>query len=79
MRGVARDIAVKARRVGGLTHQVPVEIGSTQGKSFAIRWLLAASQKYLGRHMIAFKLSSELVMLPKGVTMPYAKRKKLIN
>ncbi|BAS75301.1 Os01g0856850, partial [Oryza sativa Japonica Group] len=30
------------------------------GRSFAIRWLLEASQKRLGQNM-AFKLSSELV------------------
>ncbi|KAG5569004.1 hypothetical protein H5410_063964 [Solanum commersonii] len=28
----------KARRVGGSTHQVPIEIGSTQGKALAIRF-----------------------------------------
>ncbi|KAF1855821.1 hypothetical protein Lal_00045184 [Lupinus albus] len=38
IRGVTPDIAVKARRVGGSTHQVPIEIGSTQGKALAIRW-----------------------------------------
>ncbi|KAL7599172.1 hypothetical protein Lser_V15G20833 [Lactuca serriola] len=58
--GVTLGIAVKARRVGALTQQVPIEIGSTQGKALAIRWLLAASRKRLGRNM-AFKLSSELV------------------
>jgi small subunit ribosomal protein S7 len=42
IRGVTPDIAVKARRVGGSTHQVPIEIGSTQGKALAIRWLLGA-------------------------------------
>ncbi|RZC92609.1 hypothetical protein C5167_029534 [Papaver somniferum] len=36
VRGVTPDIAVKARRVGGSTHQVPIEIGSTQGKALAI-------------------------------------------
>jgi small subunit ribosomal protein S7 len=29
IREVTPDIAVKARRVGGSTHQVPIEIGST--------------------------------------------------
>ncbi|KAG5586120.1 hypothetical protein H5410_046554 [Solanum commersonii] len=43
IRGVTPDITVKVRRVGGSTHQVPIEIGSTQGKALAIRWLLAAS------------------------------------
>ncbi|TYH50474.1 hypothetical protein ES332_D10G208900v1 [Gossypium tomentosum] len=45
IRGVTLDIAVKARRVGGSTHQVPIEIGSTQGKTLAIRLLLRASRK----------------------------------
>ncbi|KAI5653920.1 hypothetical protein M9H77_31107 [Catharanthus roseus] len=49
----------------GSTHQVPIEIGSTQRKELAIRWLLAASRKLPGRNM-AFKLSSELVDAAKG-------------
>ena len=44
-------IAVKARHVGGSTHQVPIEIGSTQGKTLVIRWLLAVSRKRVGRNM----------------------------
>ncbi|KAB2084465.1 hypothetical protein ES319_A05G335600v1 [Gossypium barbadense] len=62
---VTSDIAVKVRRVGRLTHQVPIEIGSTQGKSLAIRWLLGASRKRRGRNM-ALKLSSKLVDAAKG-------------
>ncbi|VAI04836.1 unnamed protein product [Triticum turgidum subsp. durum] len=42
-----------------------IEIGSKQGRALAIRWLLEASQKRLGRNM-AFKLSSELVDAAKG-------------
>jgi small subunit ribosomal protein S7 len=76
IRGVTPDIAVKARRVSGSTHKVPISIGSTQGKALAIRWLLGASRKRPGRNM-AFQLSSELV--DAGVAMPYAKRKRLIK
>ncbi|KAK2349854.1 ribosomal protein S7 [Trifolium repens] len=77
IRRVTPNIAVKARRASGSTQQVPVEIGSTQGKALAIRWLLGASRKRPGRNM-AFKLSSELVDAAKGrVAMPYAKRKRL--
>ncbi|KAM3738085.1 hypothetical protein ACB098_09G106900 [Castanea mollissima] len=65
IRGVTPDIAVKARRVGGSTHQVPIEIGFAQGKSLAIRWLLGASRKRPGQNM-AFELSSELVDAAKG-------------
>nr|YP_003587543.1 ribosomal protein S7 [Pisum sativum]ADE43541.1 ribosomal protein S7 [Pisum sativum] len=65
IRRVTPNLAVKARRVSGSTHQVPIEIESTQGKELAIRWLLAASRKRPGRNM-AFKLSSELVDAAKG-------------
>ncbi|KAL8266166.1 hypothetical protein R6Q59_003510 [Mikania micrantha] len=64
---VTLDIVLNARRVGGLTHQVPIEIGSTQAKTLVIRWLLAASQKCSGRNM-ALKLSSTLVDAVKGST-----------
>nr|YP_010760058.1 ribosomal protein S7 [Cuscuta corymbosa var. stylosa]WEY29960.1 ribosomal protein S7 [Cuscuta corymbosa var. stylosa] len=65
IRGVTPDLTVKARRVSGSTHQIPIEIRSIQGKALAIRWLLAASRKRPGRDM-SFKLSSELVDAAKG-------------
>nr|YP_009092725.1 ribosomal protein S7 [Eustrephus latifolius]YP_009092741.1 ribosomal protein S7 [Eustrephus latifolius]AIR12554.1 ribosomal protein S7 [Eustrephus latifolius]AIR12568.1 ribosomal protein S7 [Eustrephus latifolius] len=65
IRRVTPNIAVKARRKSGLTHQVPIEIDSRQGKALAIRWLLGASRKRRGQNM-AFKLSSELVDAAKG-------------
>ena len=40
IRGVTLDIAVKARCVGRSTHQVPIEIGSAQGKTLPVCWLL---------------------------------------
>nr|VDD65742.1 unnamed protein product [Brassica oleracea] len=59
IRGVTPDIAVKARRVGGSTHQVPIEIGSTQGKALAIRWfrgiLKTSGSKY--GFQIKFRIS----------------------
>nr|YP_009270510.1 ribosomal protein S7 [Erodium reichardii]AHG24580.1 ribosomal protein S7 [Erodium reichardii] len=65
IRRITPDIAVKTRRKKGSSHQVPVEIGSKQGKVLAIRWLLEAARKRTGRNM-AFKLSSELVDAIKG-------------
>ncbi|CAN6441067.1 unnamed protein product [Victoria cruziana] len=63
--GVTPNIAVKARRVGGSTHQVPMEIGSIQGKALSNHWLLGAYRKHPGRNM-AFKLSFELVDAARG-------------
>nr|AAN32084.1 ribosomal protein S7-like protein [Lomandra longifolia] len=57
IRGVTPDIAVKARRVGGSTHQVPIEIGSTQGKALAIRWLLGASPGSKYGFQMKFRIS----------------------
>nr|WVK97349.1 ribosomal protein S7 [Erodium stephanianum]WVK97363.1 ribosomal protein S7 [Erodium stephanianum] len=65
IRRITPKIAVKTRRKSGSAHQVPIEIGSTQGKVLAIRWLLEAARKRPGRSM-AFKLSSELVDAIKG-------------
>ena len=39
------SVAVKARRKGASTYQVPVEIKLSQGKSLAIRWILSAARK----------------------------------
>jgi len=42
VQGVTPDQTVKARHMGASTHQVPIEVGTLQGKS-AIHWLLEAS------------------------------------
>jgi len=60
IRRVTPNVTVKARRLGGSTYQVPIEIKSAQGKALAIRWLLGASRRRSGRNM-AFKLSYELI------------------
>jgi small subunit ribosomal protein S7 len=66
IRRITPKMGVKTKRTKkGSTRQVPVEIRSPQGKALAIRWLLVASRKRLGRNM-AFKLSSELVGFAKG-------------
>jgi len=57
---VTPNIAVRARRIGGSTYQVPLEIGSIQGKALAIRWLLGAARKRSGQGM-AIGLSHELI------------------
>nr|YP_009033794.1 ribosomal protein S7 [Mesotaenium endlicherianum]AHZ11177.1 ribosomal protein S7 [Mesotaenium endlicherianum] len=57
---VTPNLAVKARRRGGSTFQVPVEVKPAQGQAIAIRWLLMASRKRPGRNM-AIKLSYELM------------------
>jgi small subunit ribosomal protein S7 len=53
-------VEVKARRVGGATYQVPVEVRGERGTSLALRWLVTFSRTRPGRTMAA-KLANELI------------------
>jgi small subunit ribosomal protein S7 len=52
-------LMVKARRVGGATYQVPVEVEPDRGAAIAIRWILGASRARKGQAM-AERLAAEL-------------------
>ena len=58
MHNATPQIEVKARRVGGATYQVPMEVPPRRRTSLAIRWLLLAARNRGGRSM-AEKLASE--------------------
>ncbi|MDJ1170832.1 30S ribosomal protein S7 [Roseofilum sp. BLCC_M154] len=53
-------VEVKARRVGGATYQVPMEVRSDRGVSLALRWLIRFSRQRSGNSM-AMKLANELM------------------
>jgi len=53
-------VEVKARRVGGATYQVPVEVRSERGTALAMRWLTNYSRQRNGKTM-AIKLANELM------------------
>lgn len=53
-------VEVKARRVGGATYQVPVEVRSDRGTALALRWLIQFSRQRAGKTM-AGKLANELM------------------
>jgi small subunit ribosomal protein S7 len=53
-------VEVKARRVGGATYQVPMEVRSERGTTLAMRWLIHFSRQRTGRSM-AIKLANELM------------------
>ena len=72
---VTPNVTVKARRIGGSTYQIPLEIRSIQGKGLAIRWLLSASRKRSGQDM-AIKLSYELIDAAKDNGIAIRKREE---
>lgn len=51
---------VKARRVGGATYQVPMEVRSGRGITLALRWLVGYARSRSGRTM-AMKLANEIM------------------
>ena len=53
-------VEVKARRVGGATYQVPMEVRTDRGTTLALRWLIQYSRQRSGRTM-AGKLANELM------------------
>ncbi len=60
MRNVTPVIEVKAKRIGGATYQVPIEIKGDRRQSLAIRWLIGAARSRSGRSMVE-KLTAELL------------------
>nr|YP_009105955.1 ribosomal protein S7 [Gloeotilopsis sterilis]AIT94804.1 ribosomal protein S7 [Gloeotilopsis sterilis] len=53
-------VEVKARRVGGSTYQVPLEVNPERGTALAIRWILLSCRNRSGKNMVS-KLSNEFL------------------
>ena len=53
-------LEVKARRIGGATYQVPMEVPSSRRMTLAMRWIITASKARAGKSF-AEKLSGELL------------------
>ena len=60
VRNVTPLVEVKARRVGGATYQVPMEVRSDRGTALALRWLIHFARQRSGRTMVS-KLANELM------------------
>lgn len=57
---VRPSVEVKARRVGGATYQVPVEVRPSRQDALAMRWLIDAARKR-GEKSMMRKLAGELM------------------
>ena len=63
---VAPSLEVKARRVGGATYQVPIEIRPERRQTLALRWLVMFSRKR-GEKTMAERLAAEIMRLQERV------------
>ena len=66
-------LEVKARRVGGATYQVPIEVPVSRGNALAMRWIRDFARKKKGRPM-KNKLADELLSAYKGEGAAVKKR-----
>lgn len=60
LKNISPVVEVKARRVGGSTYQVPIEVSPRRRTQLAIRWLVGAARAKQGSSM-AQRLANELV------------------
>lgn len=67
---------VKARRVGGASYQVPMEVRGDRRVALAIRWIVEFAKKRSNRefHSFAEKLAVELLDASKGLGEAIKKR-----
>ncbi|MBF0384897.1 MAG: 30S ribosomal protein S7 [Candidatus Omnitrophica bacterium] len=66
-------LEVKARRVGGSTYQVPVEVSTNRGNSLAMRWIRDYARGKKGRPMTV-RLADEILAAYKGEGAAIKKR-----
>ena len=60
IRNASPVVEVKARRVGGSTYQVPIEVSGFRATNLSLRWILKYSHQRVGRSM-AIKLANEII------------------
>nr|YP_009314589.1 Ribosomal protein S7 [Liagoropsis maxima]SCW22843.1 Ribosomal protein S7 [Liagoropsis maxima] len=53
-------VEVKARRIGGSTYQVPIEVRAYRGTNLALRWITKFAKERSGKNM-AIKLAHEIM------------------
>ncbi|MBR1907487.1 30S ribosomal protein S7 [bacterium] len=66
-------LEVKARRIGGSTYQVPIEVKADRGFALSSSWLIAAAKKRSGKSFVD-KLTNELIDASNGQGQACKKR-----
>jgi small subunit ribosomal protein S7 len=69
-------VEVKARRVGGSTYQVPIEVNPERGTTLALKWILTSCRNRSGKTMIS-KLTSEFLDASKNLGNAIRKRDEI--
>ena len=70
------QVEVKARRVGGSTYQVPIEIRAYRGTNISLRWITNFARTRSGKSM-AVKLSNEIIDASKEIGGSVRKKEQI--
>jgi len=68
-------VEVKARRMGGSTYQVPLEVSRYRATTLALRWIIKAAKDRSGRTTI-IKLASEIIDASNSIGNAIKKREE---
>ena len=75
MGNVRPQIKVKARRVGGSTYQIPMEVKPQEKDSLAMRWIIQYAEARSGKGL-SEKLAVEIMNAAKGENAGSVKKKE---
>ncbi|CAM9097133.1 unnamed protein product [Discosporangium mesarthrocarpum] len=65
VKNVSPSVKIKAKRVGGSTYQVPIEVKRFRGINLALSWILKFARNRSGK-TISIKLANEILDASKG-------------
>jgi small subunit ribosomal protein S7 len=75
LENVMPALEVKARRVGGATYQVPLEVKANRRQTLGIRWIVNASRKRGEKNMDA-RVAGELLDAYNGAGSAFKKKEE---
>lgn len=76
LNNVMPALEVKARRVGGATYQVPIEVRTERRQTLGLRWLVEFSRKRSERTM-AERLAQELIDASNSAGKAYGRKEEM--
>ena len=76
MENIRPHVELKARRVGGATYQIPIEVRHDRSMALALRWVRNAARSRKGAPM-AKRLADELLSAYKGEGAAVKKREEI--
>ena len=76
MNNIMPVLEVKARRLGGATYQVPVEVRPERRETLGLRWLVSYSRNR-GEKTMVEKLAKEILDASNGIGSSVKKREEM--